>query len=125
MSISGVFDFGVSGHQVINCTRKCKGTPINEHNCVNIRILKNYTKVAFQEKLSNMNWHEVIAVDSVHEVWYLFKCKFLGAVDSSVQFNNFILNSAGPIHPVHVILRFICKHLAHNIIKCSHSRVHI
>ena len=41
ISNSDLSDFGVSNHLMSRFTRKCKITPINEHNGVKIRSLKN------------------------------------------------------------------------------------
>ena len=55
----GVSDLGVSDHLLIYCTRKCKKVPVNDHNGVKLRSLKNYTKEAFEGKLQQVDWQEV------------------------------------------------------------------
>ena len=51
----GVSDLGVSDHLLIYCTRKCKKVPVNDHNGVKLRSLKNYTKEAFEGKLQQVD----------------------------------------------------------------------
>ena len=77
----GVSDLGVSDHLLIYCTRKCKKVPVNDHNGIKLRSLINYTKEAFEGKLQQMDWQEVTSCDTVHEVWYNFKCTFLAVID--------------------------------------------
>ena len=71
------------GHLLIYCTRKCKKVPVNEHNGVELRSLKNHTKEAFEGKLQQVDWQEVISCDTIHEAWYMYnsKCNFLTAID--------------------------------------------
>ena len=37
-----------------------------------LRSLKNYMKEAIEIKLQEMDWQDVLAIDSVHEAFYLF-----------------------------------------------------
>ena len=57
ISQCGVLDLGLSDHQVIHCTRKCKKIPISRHNGVTLRSLRNYSKEIFEDKL-----HEVCVI---------------------------------------------------------------
>ena len=57
ISQCGVLDIGLSDHQIIHCTRKCKKIPINRHNSVTLRSVKNYCKEIFEEKLHEVDWH--------------------------------------------------------------------
>ena len=47
ISQCGVLGLGLSDHQVIFCTRKCKKIPISRHNGVTLRSLRNYSKEIF------------------------------------------------------------------------------
>ena len=80
---SGVLDLDVSDHQLIYCTRKCKKSPVNQHNGVKLRSLKNYTKEAFEAKLQEVDRQDALAIDSVHEAFYPFKCNVLAVIDSA------------------------------------------
>ena len=74
---SGVFlDLGVSDHLLIYHTRKCKISPVNQHNSVKLRSLKYYTKKAFEAKLQEVDWQEVSGIDSVHKVFIFFNIYF-------------------------------------------------
>ena len=55
ISQCGVLDLGLSDHQVIYCTRKCKKIPISRHNGVTLRSLRNYSKEIFEEKLHDID----------------------------------------------------------------------
>ena len=44
---SGVTNLGLSDHMLTYCTRKVKISFVYQHNYVNLRSLKNYTKEAF------------------------------------------------------------------------------
>ena len=48
ISQCGVLDIGLSDHKIIHCTRKCKKIPINRHNGVTLRSLKNCSKEIFE-----------------------------------------------------------------------------
>ena len=62
---SGVLDLGVSDHQL--------KSHVNQHNGVKFRSLKNYIKEAFEAKRQDVDWQEVLAIDYVHEAFYVFK----------------------------------------------------
>ena len=50
---------------------------MNQHNYVNLRSLKNYTKEAFEFELLREDWHDVYSNSNVDEAWLIFKSKFL------------------------------------------------
>ena len=87
ISQCGVLDIGLSDHQIIYCTRKCKKIPINRHHCVILRSLKNYSKEIFEEKLHEVNWQVVLDSNSVHEAFYLFKSKLMAVIDNIAPMN--------------------------------------
>jgi hypothetical protein len=70
ISQCGVLDIGLSDHQIIYCIRKCKKIPINRHNGVTLRSLKNYSKEIFEEKLHEVDWQVVLDSNSVHEAFF-------------------------------------------------------
>lgn len=83
---SGTFDLGLSDHLLIHCTRKRQKHLVNEHNHVNIRTLKNYTKEAFENKLTQVDWQEIYDCTEVDQAWCAFKSKFLSVIDNIAPF---------------------------------------
>ena len=82
ISQCGVLDLGLSAHQVIYCTRKCKKIPISRHNGVTLRSLRNYRKEIFEEKLHEVDWQDVLDSNYVHEAFYHFKTKLMVVIDN-------------------------------------------
>lgn len=78
---SGVIDIGLSDHSLIFCTRKVVKAAINKHNSIKVRSLKSYNPSVFKEKLSKINWIQILACESADMAWNMFKCCFLGVVD--------------------------------------------
>lgn len=54
---------------------------INKHNSIKVRSLKSYNPSVFKEKLSKINWIQILACESADMAWNMFKCCFLGVVD--------------------------------------------
>jgi len=88
ISHSGVSCIGVSDHQLTFCTRKIKKNPVNKHNGVKLRSLKNYTKENFENKLEQVNWNEVTVCDNVDTAWSIFKTKLLSVIDEIAPVKN-------------------------------------
>ena len=82
ISQCGVLDLGLSDHQLIYCTRKCKKIPISFHNGVTLRSLRNYSKEIFEEKLHEVDWQDVLDSNSVHEAFYQFNSKLMVVIDN-------------------------------------------
>ena len=78
---SGVTNLGLSDHMLTYCTRKVKKSCVYQHNYVNLRSLKNYTKEAFEFELLREDCHDVYSNSNVDEAWLIFKSKFLSILD--------------------------------------------
>ena len=78
---SGVIDIGLSDHSFILCTRKVVKGAINKHNSIKVRSLKSYNPSVFKEKLSKINWIQILACKSADMAWNMLKCCFIGVVD--------------------------------------------
>ena len=51
-SQSGVLESGLSDHYMIYCTRNITCLPINRHNHVKMRMMRDYSKDNFKSKLN-------------------------------------------------------------------------
>lgn len=78
---SGLIVIGPSDHSLIFCARKVVKGAINKHNSIKVRSLKNYNPSVFKEKLSKINWIQILACESADLAWNMFNCYFLGMVD--------------------------------------------
>ena len=66
MCQSGVTNFGLSEHMLTYCTRKVrKKSCVYQHDYVNLRSIKNYTKEAFEIELLREDWHDVYIVTAM------------------------------------------------------------
>lgn len=79
---SGAVRIGISDHYLTFCSMKLRrrDTHSNDHNTVNLRSMKNYTKVIFQEILSTVDWMPVLYCDNVTEAWSIFKTSFMSVI---------------------------------------------
>ena len=56
ISQSGVIDRAISDHDIIYCTRKHQKHKTGQHNTIQIRSMKNYSKEVFLQKLSEISF---------------------------------------------------------------------
>ena len=82
ISQSGVLNSCISDHQAIYCTRKSTKDFVGKHSTIKIRSMKNYSKDAYNEKLSKADWFSVLNCDDVDSAWGKFKKIFLEVLDS-------------------------------------------
>ena len=81
ISQSGVIPIGISDHFFTHCTRHSPKAKFKKHNTIRSRLIKNYSKENFNEKLSEINWFKVIYCDDVDVAWSNFKDLFMSVVD--------------------------------------------
>ena len=68
----GVLNFGVSGHQMIYCTRKSTRTKSFGHKYFKIRAMKNYTKEAFLKKLKLIKFPKFLEFIDINALYSHF-----------------------------------------------------
>ena len=78
----GVITSGVCDHCFTYCTRKSTKVIYNKHKCVNVRLMKNYSKESFTDKLSDIDWSEVTLSDDVNKAWSTYTCLFMDTINS-------------------------------------------
>ena len=79
---SGTLSFGLSDHLAVFCTRKIVKGQIGKHNVVKLRSFKNYSKEIFCDKLSNIDWSNIVNATNVNEAWCNFKTLLNDIIDS-------------------------------------------
>ena len=90
----GSICIGLSDHNLIYCTRKVSKIPINRHNTIKIRSLKNYCHEDFTSKLENVDWSSVLCSEDVNENWSTFTNVFTD-----------ILNTVAPVKEIRLKTR--------------------
>ena len=86
ISQHGVLNSSISDHNLIFCTRKVIRAPVNKHNTLKIRSMKNYSKQDFLVRLNRINWFSVLQSDDIEFAWSEFKTNFLNTLNSIAPF---------------------------------------
>ncbi|MCP4266595.1 MAG: hypothetical protein GY777_13675, partial [Candidatus Brocadiaceae bacterium] len=86
VSQSGVLSKCLSDHDIIYMTRKHQNIKIGQHNTINIRSMKNYTKELFIQKLSEVQFPDYSNFENVNIAYTdLFK-RFMSVIDKIAPF---------------------------------------
>ena len=82
ISQSGVIKTGLSDHFITFCTRKTIRESIGKHKTVKIRVMKNYSRDAFLNKLRTIDWSIVTYIkDDVNLALEKFNTLLMLAID--------------------------------------------
>ena len=77
----GVIDRAISDHATIYCTRKHQKHKTGQHNTIQIRTMKNYSKEVFLQKLSEIPFPNYTNFECVSAAYEDFVNKLLGVID--------------------------------------------
>ena len=81
ISQHGVFDLGLSDHQLIYCTRKATRIKIHKHTFIKIRTFKNYTKQLFLDKLGKIKFPNYMEYGNINAAYSHFVEVITGIID--------------------------------------------
>ena len=81
ISQHGVFDLGLSDHQLIYCTRKATRIKIHKHTFIKIRTFKNYTKQLFLDKLSKIKFPNYLEYGNINAAYSHFVEMITGIIN--------------------------------------------
>ena len=81
ISQHGVFDLGLSDHQLIYCTRKATRIKMHKHTFIKIRTFKNYTKQLFLDKLSKIKFPNYMEYGNINAAYSHFVEVITGIID--------------------------------------------
>jgi hypothetical protein len=77
----GNIPFGMSDHMLIFCTRKIQKLVFNKHKTLSIRSLRDYTQTDLINRLSEVDWSEVMSSLCADDAWAHFTRLFTSILD--------------------------------------------
>ena len=93
VSQSGVFNIGLSDHQMIFCTRKTLKPKTGEKTFIKIRSLKHYSKERLLEELSKCDFLNYTTFDDINQAYSDFIEKTSKVIDKIAPLKETILLS--------------------------------
>ena len=77
----GVIDVGLSGHQIIYCTRKISRIKTGTHKEIRYRSLKNYSADIYEEALGRVDFPNYNNFENINDAYSNFIQKVMGVID--------------------------------------------